>query len=678
MSISLDPSPRSLSSGTRSFLDEKSTVSAQDTDSHTISEIFLKTVNTLKDRTAFRTIKPSGTDETTQEYDKKFSVTPYSWNTYAKKAKAFAKALIAQKVKPQDVVTIQGSNSAEWMFATLGTMLAGGVAAGVYPTNGKELCEHIMATTKAKVAFVEDETQLQKYANVASTALKCIVVWNKIQKPQNFPVPVLSMEEFLKAGKKTTTRTLKGRIKKQTPKDPCALIFTSGTTGNPKAATLSHENLTSAGSIAGKKFHMNPDHRGIGFLPLSHIAPMQLDYMVPMIFGHSVDIAPADALKGTNLRQHMVHTKPTYFLAVPRVWEKFKEGIEAKLKTVSFFKRTFFRLSSRIGRALVPDYNYLSAKKETSRLSILERTRLVFERAIIGFLEKKIFRPIKAALGLDCCKIAASGAGAMDQKVRNFFDGINIHILDVYGMSESSGPATLPDGTTPPGSCGKALPGSELKILNPDENGEGEILMKGPHIFSKYLGNKEASDEALDKDGFLHTGDKGKLDKNGNLFITGRIKELIKTSGGENIPPLRIEDKIKTELPIVSQAVVVGNNRNFLTCLLTLKTELDSDGTPTDQLTEEVQETLRGIHSSATTLSEAAKDEKVQQFLMQGIERANQHADSHAQHVQKISILPEDLSVANSTITPTLKLRRAIIEKKYQGEIDSMYTLATA
>jgi long-chain-fatty-acid--CoA ligase ACSBG len=650
---------------------------ALDPKNHTISELFFNTVKRLGNQTALRAIKPQEMPvEPSAPYDKKFLVKSYSWDEYANKAKKFARALIAQNVNPQDVVTIQGSNSPEWFFANLGTVLAGGIAAGVYPTNGKELCEHIAKTTEAKVAFVEDEAQLKKYEGLKSTALKCVVVWNKVKKPQNFPVPVLSMEEFLRKGKKVSNRTLESRMNKQTSKDPCALVYTSGTTGNPKAAVLTQENLTFTGSLAAKKFSINQDHRGLSYLPLSHIAPLQMDYITPMMYGQTIDIAPSDSIKGSNLRQHMVNTKPTYFLGVPRVWEKFKEGIEAKLKTASFFKKRLFQFCSLIGRKIVPDYNFLTSKKDASGLSLLQRIRFAFDRAILSLLDKKIYTPIKAALGLDCCKIAASGAGALDPKVRSFFDGLNIHIIDLYGMSETSALVTLPDGPTPQGSCGKHLPGAEIKILNPDENGEGEILTKGPNIFSGYLKDEDATQDALDSEQFLHTGDMGKLDKEGNLFITGRIKEIIKTSGGENIPPLKIEDKIKVQLPIVSQATVIGNQRNFLTCLLTLKTEIDKQGNPTDKLAPDVIAALRKINSTATTLKEAAKDEKVQQFLMKGIQRANQQADSHAQHVQKITILPEDFSVANGMMTPTLKLRRTMIEKKYQAEIDKMYAAA--
>ena len=409
----------------------------------------------------------------------------------------------------------------------------------------------------------------------------------------------------------------------------------------------------------------------MGFLPLSHVAPMLLDSIVPLHTGHSVYIAPPDALRGTNLKDHIARAKPTYFLGVPRVWEKFKEAIENKVASSSFLMRHVFAICTTIGRAVSCDARALSAHEDS--LSLFQRIRLVFDRAVLWLLEWVMFGKVKAALGLDQCRITASGAGSLPPDVQEFFHGLNIHIIDIYGMSESSAPITMPDDTTPSGSCGKPVPGTEVRIINPDEHGEGEIVARGPNIFSGYWNDPEATREALDENGFLHTGDKGRLDKEGRLYVTGRIKELIKTSGGENVPPLRIEERIKTQLPIVSQAVVLGNNRRFLTCLVSLKTELDDFGAPTKKLAPDVVAQLRKIQSAATTVEEAASDRRVQDFLMQGIMRVNQLADSHAQHIQKICVLPEDLSISAETLTATLKLRRGVIERRYQHQIAAMY-----
>lgn len=641
-----------------------------DPNAQTVSEVFLKTVERCSNQAAC-TFTQSEEEHPEASAGQNTSTRTWTWNEYGDRATRFAKALIARGVGPQDVVTIQGSNSPHWLTAHLGTILAGGVSTGVYPTNGKDLCEHIVTSTGTRVAVVEDESQLTKYDTVRSAALKCIVVWKKVhQTTTSANVPILSMEEFLRTGDGVSDTELKKRVAAQKPDDPCSLVFTSGTTGNPKAATLTHRNLTWTAGKVVEKYSLTQDHRSMSFLPLSHVAPMLLDTIVPLFTGHSLYVAPPDALKGSNLKDHIVRAKPTYFMAVPRVWEKFKEAMETKLQSASFFTRHLFSICTTIGRAVGADERSLSSAPS---LSIFQRIRQIFDRCVLWLLDKALFGKVKAALGLDQCQFAASGAGCISAEVRDFFDGLNIHILDFYGMSESTGPMTLSDDATPAGSCGKPIPGTEIRIINPDEHGEGEILTRGPHVFSKYWRDPQATPEALDENRFLHSGDKGRLDADGNLFVTGRLKELIKTSGGENIPPLRIEERIKAQLPIISQAIVLGNNKRFLTCLVTLKTEIDDTGAPTNQLAPEVIATIRKVNSVATTLHQAAVDQAVRQLLMQGIQRANQLADSHAQFVQKISVLSEEFSITNGTLTPTLKIRRIVVEKKYQREIAEMY-----
>jgi long-chain-fatty-acid--CoA ligase ACSBG len=641
------------------------------TNTQTVSEVFLRTVQEHGTRTALTFTQTEESTSAAGTPERHSSVRSWTWNEYGEAATRFAKALVARGVGPQDVVTIQGSNSPHWLTAHLGTILASGVSTGVYPTNAKELCEHIVTSTGARIAVVEDESQLKKYDSIQSTALKCIVVWNKVQQATTSSrVPVLSMDEFLRSGDSVPDTELRRRVAEQKPDDPCSLVFTSGTTGNPKAAALTHRNFISTAAKLKEKYSLNQDHRSISFLPLSHVAPMLLDTITPLLTGHSLYLAPPDALKGTNLKDHIVRAKPTYFMAVPRVWEKFKEAMEAKLASASFLTRHIFSICTTIGRAVSSDFRSLSAEPS---LSIFQRIRQVFDRCVLWLLDRALFGKVKAALGIDQCQFAATGAGSISQEVRDFFDGLNVHILDFYGMSESTGPMALSDDTTPSGSCGKPIPGSEIRIINPDENGEGEILTRGPHVFSKYWRDPQATPEALDDNGFLHTGDKGRLDADGNLYVTGRLKEIIKTSGGENIPPLRIEDRIKAQLPIISQAVVLGNNRHYLTCLVSLKTEVDDSGAPTDQLAPEVIATIRKVNSVATTLHQAAADQAIRQLLMQAVQKANQLADSHAQFVQKIAVLREEFSIANGTLTPTLKIRRAIVEKKYQREIAEMY-----
>lgn len=630
----------------------------------TVPEVFVEAVKKWGSSLAFRHTVTKESNEGSTNFSDNFEQISYTWNEYSQQARAFAKALIAKDVKAQQAVTIQGANSSQWLFANIGTILAGGISAGVYPTNSPEMSQHAVTSSNAQVIVVEDEKQLAKYAKSNGIAAKCFVVWNKVQDEkikETVGAPVYEWEEFIEQGNAVSDEELESRISNQDPKQVCSLIYTSGTTGMPKAAALTHDNLTWTAARAGEKFGLNEKDSGISYLPLSHIAAQQIDCVAPLIFGYKMDITPPTALKGNNLKQHITQARPSCFLAVPRVWEKFKEGIEEKLRDAPFIKKILFDIATRI----------TSWTKSESASMIISTLKSVVDITIGALFNKLVIMPVKAALGLDACRVAASGAAPLNPNVASFFAGLNIHIIDLFGSSECSGPATIGDvNDHPVGSCGKALPGTGLHIADADENGEGEIRLYGRHVFHSYWNNPEATEEAFDDNHSFRTGDIGRLDANGNLFITGRLKELIKTSGGENIPPVRIEQKIQQELSIVSQAVVIGNNKNYLTCLLTLKTEQDHP----NLLTPGVIAELAKLGVDVKIACEAANNPLVQKYLKEGIERANKQADSQAQAVQKFKVIADEFSVTNGLMTATLKLRRAEIAKRYNAQIEEMYT----
>lgn len=628
--------------------------------------VFSQTAAKFGSQVAIRHIVAKEGATETSSYDQRYQKVSYTWKEYEQASRDFAKALIAVGLEPGRGVTIQGSNSPKWLFANMGTLMTGGISAGVYPTNGPELSQHAVRNSSADVVVVEDEKQLQKYVGLNDTAVKCYVVWNKGNNSDiasTLNAPVYSWEEFIALGKRTQESELTSRIAQQTPDQVCALVYTSGTTDLPKAAALTHDNLIWTAKVSGEMFKLNEKNTGISYLPLSHVAAQMLDGVTPAVFGYAVEIAPADALKGGNLKHHLTHTNPTYFLAVPRVWEKFKEAMEENTKKLTGTKKKI----SNVRQWLLKDIEATHTKKGC--FASVAKVRRAVDQFFLDAINKKIL----TAVGLQKCKIAASGAGAIDPKVVSYFKDYGIKIVDLYGLSETTGPTAISTYTTPAGSVGRALPGTQIKIANPDAEGKGEIRLKGRNIFQGYLNNPEATQKAFDEDGFFCTGDEGRLDDKGNLFITGRLKELIKTSGGENIPPVRIEERIKHELPILDQVVVIGDKRHFLTCLLTLQTELDQDGNPTDRLAPVVLDQLSTLGSSAKTIKEAQEDAQLQEFLMKGIKKANQLADSQAQNVQKFTILPENLSVANGMITPTQKMKRSVIEKHYTDQIEKMY-----
>jgi long-chain-fatty-acid--CoA ligase ACSBG len=380
------------------------------------------------------------------------------------------------------------------------------------------------------------------------------------------------------------------RIEPQKPGNCCMLIYTSGTTGNPKGVMISHDNITWTALTAGRLLNINSDDITVSYLPLSHIAAQMLDIALPITFGSSIAFADANALRGT-LADTLREIRPTLFLGVPRVWEKFVEKIKSNFSGLAGFKKTVKDWATEIGIE--------------GNVALQEKKDVPWGWWMADVL---FFRKIRDALGLDRCRAQYSAAAPIARETLEFMLSINVPVLEIYGMSECTGPQTIAlPSIYKTGSTGKSIPGTELKI----DPTTGEICYRGRHIFMGYLHDPEKTREAIDGDGWLHSGDVGEIDSDGLLRITGRIKELIITAGGENIPPVLIEDVVKSELPIVSNCMLIGDKRKFLSMLLTLKTDIDQEGQPTDRLTESVRLILQSIGSAAKTVGEAIADPKV-------------------------------------------------------------------
>ncbi|KAG9489670.1 hypothetical protein GDO78_005556 [Eleutherodactylus coqui] len=281
-------------------------------------------------------------------------------------------------------------------------------------------------------------------------------------------------------------------------------------------------------------------------------------------------------------------------------------------------------------------------------------------------------------LGFSCCQKHFSGAAPISTETLEFFLGLNITLYEAYGMSETSGPHVMSGPYNHRFQCcGKAVPGCQMKLVNKDQDGNGEICFWGRTVFMGYLNMEDKTREAFDEDGWLHSGDIGKIDSEGFLQVTGRIKELIITAGGENIPPIPIEDAVKRHLPIVSNAVLIGDQRKFLSMLLTLKSTVDSDTLePLDTLTQEAIQFCHDVGSKATTISAIVgqKDKAVYRAIQEGINKFNSEAVSNAQRIQKWTLLSKDFSIAGGEMGPTMKIKRHAILDKYNKDVEAFYS----
>lgn len=628
----------------------------------------------------------------------------WTYKAYYKDSSSVAKAMIHHGLEPGDSVNIFGYNSPEWFIGMMGAILAGGRAAGIYPSDNEEQLQFKSHHSNGSIAFVETTEALNKFKAIADDIpyMKVIVCWacnpgTDIRRSDGSEIKTMSFTDFVKVGLTQSDEQLEKRILAQQPGDCAALIYTSGTTGRPKAVMISHDNLVYEASAflgATNAIGNGGEERLISYLPLSHVAGMLVDVVAPLMVTSkmkgwlSVTFARPYDLKAGTIGDRLRATQPTIFLGVPRVWEKIQEklkkvgaqtkGLKKKLAEGAKAKSAFHQQELQMGK---------SGKKPKS---------LVFYNLLL--------KKIKQKLGLDKCKYAFAGAAPMTKELLGYFGSLGININEVYGMSETTGAVTVStDAHHVYGSVGFELPGTEVKIfkVDPDdinkkvecpdstnlfkatEAEQGEICFRGRNIMLGYMANPKLGKEhveqiegknmgCIDDDGWCHSGDKGTKDIHGMVKITGRYKELIIGAGGENIAPVPIEDNLKKILPAISNVMMVGNKRKYNVAVLTLKVVgATGELAGGNELENEAAEI-----SKSKTLPAAMADRQVIEYLTKGFKETNENGDvtpSNAARIQKFTILPRDFSVEHGELTATLKLKRSVVEKQYINIIDAMY-----
>ncbi|XP_062947091.1 long-chain-fatty-acid--CoA ligase ACSBG1 isoform X2 [Cynocephalus volans] len=581
-----------------------------------------------------------------------------SYFQYYLLARKAAKGFMKLGLERAHSVAILGFNSPEWFFSAVGTVFAGGIVTGIYTTSSPEACQYIAHDCRANVIVVDTQKQLEKILKIWKNLphLKAVVMYQ--EPPPQKMANVYTMEEFMELGNKVPEEALDTIIEAQQPNQCCVLVYTSGTTGSPKGVMLSQDNITWTarfGSLAGDIQPAEVQQEVVvSYLPLSHIAAQIYDLWTGIQWGAQVCFAEPDALQGS-LVNTLREVQPTSHMGVPRVWEKIMERIQEVAARSGFIRRKMllWAMSVTLEQNLTCPGSDL--KPFTTRLA-----------------DYLVLAKVRQVLGFAKCQKCFYGAAPMTAETQRFFLGLNIRLYAGYGLSETSGPHFM---SSPYNyrlySSGKVLPGCRVKLVNEDAEGIGEICLWGRTVFMGYLNMEDKTCEAIDADGWLHTGDAGRLDADGFLYLTGRLK-----AGGENVPPVPIEEAVKMELPIISNAMLIGDQRKFLSMLLTLKCTLDPDTSdPTDNLTEQAVEFCQQVGSKATTVSEIVgkKDEVVYQAIKEGIQRVNMNAAARPYHIQKWAILKRDFSISGGELGPTMKLKRPTVLEKYKDIIDSFY-----
>eukprot|EP00485_Elphidium_margaritaceum_P006648 CAMPEP_0202691554 /NCGR_PEP_ID=MMETSP1385-20130828/6235_1 /ASSEMBLY_ACC=CAM_ASM_000861 /TAXON_ID=933848 /ORGANISM="Elphidium margaritaceum" /LENGTH=752 /DNA_ID=CAMNT_0049346981 /DNA_START=44 /DNA_END=2302 /DNA_ORIENTATION=- len=622
----------------------------------------------------------------------------YTWRSWTRQSvydlvQQAARAFIACGLQPWQAVTIIGFNSPEWMLADLGAIYAGGIVAGQYTTNNAGQCKYIAIHSKAAVAVVENRKQLGKFLQIRDELpdLKVIVVWDMDEHDPIIAASntdkasgarVMHWKEFMQLGSEDSDKKAELDAQKQErmdnikPGQCCTLIYTSGTTGAPKAVMISHDNVTwqSRAAIEFMKSIKKDGspHATVSYLPLSHIAAQMLDIFYPLAFAAhypqckswQLYFARPDALKGT-LTDTLRTARPTIFFGVPRVWEKMQEGIIKKARE---------NPSSAVRKWLIDYLKGVNVKAYYARQLGGDMT-IPFAHS---FAQKMLTATVKSVLGLDRLQIAASAAAPISVATLEFWGSLGIDVVEAYGMSECTGvhTACLPYYFKA-GTVGVPLSGVTTLLQNDPERdtpGHGEICMRGRHVMMGYMYDEEKTKRTIDEEGYLHTGDVGVIDDAYNVLkITGRIKELIITAGGENIAPTPIEDYLKQECPGISNVMVVGDRKKYLTCLITLKCKQNLD---TMEYSNQLDSVALDVDTACTTCEDAKKSDKWTKYIQDAVDRYNKDPDvcvSNAQKVQYFRILSGDFGVGSGELTATMKLKRPIVAKKHHTTIESMY-----
>ena len=569
----------------------------------------------------------------------------YTWGDYGEAAKAVGCGLIALGLQPGEHVAILSDNNKEWLFCDFGVLCAAGVSTGIYPTDSPAQVEYLINDCDAKYLFVEDEEQLDKILAVRerTPGLRKIIVF-ELEGLRSFCDPqVMSLAELVALGG-THARQHAGaweeRIGLSKPGDVAIIVYTSGTTGPSKGAMLTHGNIMfQIGAFARVGLPVADTDEALSFLPLCHVAERLGGCYGQLATMHVVNFAEAPDTVPQNLRE----VAPHILVAVPRVWEKLYSAVTIQLKEGTLLGRLAYRAAIALGRR--------ASACEVANKPVSYALRAA--RAIADWL---VLRNIRIALGLNRIRWAITGAAPISPDLIAWYWAMGVRMYEVYGQTENAGLATSNNpGMLKIGTIGQVEPGTELKLST-----RGEILLRGPHVFKGYLNKPEKTAEAL-QGGWLHTGDVGAIDSQGFVRITDRMKDIIITAGGKNITPSEIENELKFS-PYISDAVVIGDKRHYLTCLIMI----DHDN---------VVKFAQEKNVPFTNYASLCRAPQVQELIAHEVEVANKKF-ARVETIKKFRLIDQLLTAEDEELTPTMKLKRSLVEKKYGALIQDMYAPA--
>jgi long-chain acyl-CoA synthetase len=566
---------------------------------------------------------------------------PVSWRELGRAAREIGMGLVSLGYEPGEVVSVLSNTNKEWVWSDLGALGAAGVVNGIYPTDAASQVEYLLADSSSVYAFVEDEEQLDKLLEVRARLpkLRRIFVFDMEGLHDLDDQQVLSLDKLRSLGAAYDAANpgeWERRVGLRKPEDLAILVYTSGTTGKPKGAMLSHANLMASIRCYGSAFAQSDRDERMAFLPLAHVAERVIGVHAALHTGTVLNFVENPETVPENVRE----ISPTVFGAVPRVWEKFYSGVLIGLKEAGALQQFAYKLAIGVG--------YRQAKLREERKAVPALLRLQFWLARLLVLNN-----VRKLIGVHRARILVTGAAPTSPDLVRWYMALGLDMVEVWGMTESTGLGTAnPAGRSKPGSIGPSMPGTEIK-LSP----EGEILVRGKNVFMGYLNQPEKTAETL-KDGWLHTGDVGKVDAEGYFYITDRMKDIIITAGGKNITPSEFENQLKFS-PYITDAVVIGEKRPYLVSLIMIDHE-------------NVEKFAQDNAIPFSNYASLCRRPEVQELIQAELDRVNKQF-ARVEQVKKFRLIERKLTAEDEELTPTMKLKRKLVNEKYKDLIDSMY-----
>jgi len=567
----------------------------------------------------------------------------WSWQQTGDAVREIAGGLMSLGFKAGDTASILSNTVVEWVLADLAILSCGGVANGIYPTDAASQVHYLCEDSRTTILFVEDDEQLDKALEVRLQlpGLQKIVVFDMEGLRDLNDPGVISLDALRALGREYNQRQpdeLMHRVRQCRPDDLAILIYTSGTTGKPKGAMHSHKGLVYTVRGYNTLIAQDASDERMCFLPLCHVAERLGGEYFAMYTGSKLNFVENPETVPENVRE----IAPTVFTAVPRVWEKFYSGVMIALKEASPLQQAAYAWAIGVGTRIAdkvlagePVDGWLKFKFTLARWVALNNARKL--------------------IGIHRARFCVTGAAPIAPDLVKWYLALGVPMLEVWGMTETCGAATgVPATRIKPGSIGPAAGYNEVRI----DADTGEIRVRGPNVFMGYLNQPEKTAETIDADGWLHTGDVGEVDADGYFRITDRMKDIIITAGGKNITPSELENELKFS-PYITDAVVIGDKRPYLTVIIMI-----------DQ--ENVEKYAQDHDVPFSNYASLTRATEVQELIQGELDRVNKKF-ARVEQIKKFFLLETQLTAEDEELTPTMKLKRKLVEKKYAPQIEAMY-----